>query len=119
MDCTATDNSKTVLQHNPMEKAIAGQRYETVAPDTLDLADRLGLAINALKAADKVTLTFPVATRTEHRVLGEIPYKLTLRGSNVVDIDPKGVACPLYQNQPTGSLLKKRRFAPDVQNLVW
>ncbi len=31
------------------------------------------------------------------RVIGEIPYKLVLRGSNVVSIDPKGVACPLVK----------------------
>ena len=37
-----------MLEHNPMEKCIAGERYEADVPDTLDLAERMGLAINAL-----------------------------------------------------------------------
>jgi hypothetical protein len=36
------------LVNNPMDKAIQGQRYEAMVPDTLDLADRMDLAINAL-----------------------------------------------------------------------
>ncbi len=34
--------------HNPVERCTAGERYEAMVPDTLDLADRMGLAINAL-----------------------------------------------------------------------
>jgi|ETNmetMinimDraft_26_1059896.scaffolds.fasta_scaffold98981_1 hypothetical protein len=37
-----------MLNHNPMVKCTAGERYEAEVPDTLDLADRMGLAINAL-----------------------------------------------------------------------
>ena len=33
------------LDYNPMKKVVAGQRYEALVPDTLDLADRMGLAI--------------------------------------------------------------------------
>ena len=39
------------LDHNPMEKCVAGERYEADVPDTLDLADRMALAINALTKA--------------------------------------------------------------------
>ena len=72
-----------------------------------------------LKPSDVVVLKFPVVERWMPRVIGEIPYKLTLRGSNVVDIEPKGIACPLYQNQPTGKLLKKTRFIPKISRIIW
>lgn len=72
-----------------------------------------------LHPGDQVTLTFPVPERTIHRVIGEIPYRLTLRGSNVVDIDPPGHAYPLYANQPTGELIRKTRFLPRIDQIVW
>ena len=37
-----------MLDHNPMEACTRGERYEADVPDTLDLADRMSLAINAL-----------------------------------------------------------------------
>ena len=37
-----------MLDHNPLARAVEGGRYEAMAPDTLDLADRMGLATNAL-----------------------------------------------------------------------
>jgi hypothetical protein len=76
------------------------------------------VAIGGLKAGDEVELTFPVPERTLHRVLGRRPYKLTLRGSNVVAIDPSGVACPLYQRQPTGKLVGKTCFVPS-KKVIW
>ena len=33
---------------NPMLGALEGERYTAEAPDTLDLAERMGLAVNAL-----------------------------------------------------------------------
>jgi hypothetical protein len=76
------------------------------------------VAIGGLKAGDEVELTFPVPERTLYRVLGRRPYKLTLRGSNVVAIDPSGVAYPLYQRQPTGKLVEKNRFVPS-KRVIW
>ena len=37
-----------MLSHNPMSSAISGQRTEREMPDTLDLAERMSLAVNAL-----------------------------------------------------------------------
>ena len=34
--------------HNPFAKCTNGDRYVSEVPDTLDLADRMGLAINPL-----------------------------------------------------------------------
>ena len=36
------------LDHNPMTRAIEGERYQAMVPDTLDIADRMKLALNAL-----------------------------------------------------------------------
>ena len=72
-----------------------------------------------LHPGDRVTFTFPVCERTMHRVIGEIPYKLELRGANVVAIDPRGVAYPLYEHQPRGQLLRKRRFVPQIGEVIW
>ena len=75
--------------------------------------------VDGLNAGDEVTLMFPVPEHTEHRVIGESAYKLTLRGSNVVSIDPEGSIYPLYARQPTGASVAKERFVPDIQSLVW
>lgn len=32
-----------MLDHNPIAKCTIGERYEAHVPDTLDLADRMGL----------------------------------------------------------------------------
>ncbi len=72
-----------------------------------------------LKRGDTVDLTFPLPERTIYRVLGEVPYKLVLRGSNVVSIDPEGTAYPLYQNRPTGKLVRKARFLPSTSGIIW
>jgi len=72
-----------------------------------------------LNPGDQVTLTFPVPERIVHQVIGEIPYKLVLRGSNVVSIDPKGVALPLYEEQPTGKQVRRTRFISQVKRIIW
>jgi hypothetical protein len=75
--------------------------------------------VTGLNPGDQLKLTFPVPERVVHRVIGEIPYKLILRGSNVVSIDPKGVGFPLYETPPTGRLVRKKRFIPQVNRIIW
>ena len=75
--------------------------------------------VDMLKPGDTITLTLDMPTSTIHRVIGSIPYKLTIRGSNVVDIDPKGIACPLFENQSTGKLIRKTRFIPKTTSIIW
>ena len=38
-----------MLNHNPLAASVRGERYEAPVPDTLDLADRMGLTVNALR----------------------------------------------------------------------
>lgn len=77
------------------------------------------LHVYMLAPGDEVEFTFDVPERVEHRVLGEIPYTLTMRGANVVDIEPKGIAYPLYTQQPSGKRVKKMRFIPQIQTVIW
>lgn len=65
-----------------------------------------------------VSLTFPVPERTFFRLIFNSPYKLTMRGANVVAIEPRGEACPLYEQQPTGALVTKSRFIPS-KRVLW
>ncbi len=46
-----TISSFQLDQHDPMARAVDGERYEALVPDTLDLADRMGLSLNALTSA--------------------------------------------------------------------
>ena len=87
--------------------------------DRRTLIDGRYVQVGWLNRGDQVTLKFPVPERVVHRVLGEIPYKLVIRGSDVVSIDPKGVAYPLYENTPTGKLVKKTRFVPETKQVIW
>ena len=75
--------------------------------------------VQGLSPGDEGTLTFAVPERVEHRVIGGSPYKLTLRGSNVVSIDPKGTNYPLYENQPVGRDVRRERFVPEIGQIIW
>ena len=70
------------------------------------------LGVSGLSPRDEVMFTFPVPERRVNRVIGRLPYKLTLRGANVVAIDPAGKAYPFFKEQPQGQLVEKERFVP-------
>ena len=95
-----------------VEASVGGKAHRT-------LVDGKWLRLGFLKPGDVVTLTFPIPERRIHRVIGEIPYTLTIRGSQVVDIDPKGVGIPLFSNPPTGKLVSKTRFIPKIGGITW
>ena len=83
------------------------------------LVDGQRLKLRWLEPGDEVTLKFPVPERVLPRVIGEFPFKLTLRGANVVDIEPGGVGYPLYEDQPTGRLIDRTRFIAEKRGVVW
>ncbi|MAG36368.1 MAG: hypothetical protein CL878_09005 [Dehalococcoidia bacterium] len=91
---------------------VAGQARRVLVEGQL-------VRIGWLQPGDEVALTFPVPERSLHRVIGEIPYKLVVRGSNVVSIDPAGVAYPLYAHQPSGTSVRRTRFLPQIRQIVW
>ena len=77
------------------------------------------LLIGELRPGDRVVLTFPLSERVVHRVIGEIPYRLELRGANVVSIDPRGAAYPLYENPSSGKPVERERFVPEIRDVIW
>jgi hypothetical protein len=77
------------------------------------------IRIDALIPGDRVEIAFPLVEQVVTRVIGDLPYILKLRGSNVVAIDPKGIGIPLYSNQPEGILIEKPRFIPVPRSILW
>ena len=43
--------------------------------------------VEGLKSGDVMTVEFPMREKTLFKVIGEIPYKLTLKGNTVVDME--------------------------------
>ena len=75
--------------------------------------------VGEVKPQDKVTLKFPISERQEvMRIYGQ-DYKLTLKGHDVVAIDPRGKNCPLYQRsqyRQNATVFKTaKQFVPDKQ----
>ncbi|MBN1918822.1 MAG: hypothetical protein JW889_13030 [Verrucomicrobia bacterium] len=74
------------------------------------------LEVGGLKPGDVITIQFPLIEKTVFRVMGDVPYKVTLQGNTVVDIDPRGTVCPLYQRdhykQHRAPMKKTTRFVP-------
>ncbi|HZO98693.1 MAG TPA: hypothetical protein VFD30_00215 [Terriglobia bacterium] len=71
---------------------------------------------------NRIVLTFPIPERTVRETIGNVPYRLTLKGSTVTSIDPPGKIGPLYErayyraNQ--APLRKVQRFVPE-QEIFW
>jgi len=50
--------------------------------------------LGAAVSGDVITVTFPIRERTVHAQIGEGFYTLTLKGNEVVAIDPPGKKLP-------------------------
>jgi hypothetical protein len=79
--------------------------------------------MNGLKPGDMAAIEYPMKTETIFRVIGpDQVYKLQIKGYTVVDIDPKGTICPLYQRdhlkQDKAPLKQVARFVSG-ENLQW
>jgi hypothetical protein len=111
-------DAPTVAVRMPEWCDIASVRASVDGEVRRTLEDGRSIQIGWLDPGDEVTLEFPVPEETMHRVIGEIPYKLVRRGANIVSIDPPGVAYPLYEDQPSGKLIRKEQFVPD-RHIVW
>lgn len=55
--------------------------------------------VDGLMACDSVAVEFPMRQKTMFSVIGDNPFKLTIKGNTVVDIDPQGETSPLCQRQ--------------------
>lgn len=95
-----------------MQVSVSGSSYRAASVGRY-------LRIDGLKPGDVVEITFPMAEQTLTRVIGDLPFTLKLRGSNVIDIDPRGTAIPLYVRPPEGIDVKKERFLPALRKIIW
>ncbi len=77
------------------------------------------ICLDQLKPGERVEIAFPLKEETVTRLIGDLPFRLTLRGSNVVGIEPQGTAFPLYTHLPTGKLVEKERFIPQCRTIIW
>jgi len=70
--------------------------------------------VGGAKPGDVITLTFPIAERTDVVNVDGKEYTLIRKGNEVVHIDPPGRCCPLYQREHyrvnTTRWRKVRRF---------
>ncbi len=57
------------------------------------------LELKELRCGDIVIIQFPMQQKSVFKVIGEVPYKLTIKGNTVVDIDPEGKVYPLYRRR--------------------
>jgi DUF1680 family protein len=58
------------------------------------------LAIPAPQPGERITVTFPVATRTTTEVAAGNEFRTSWRGDDVVAIDPPGRSRPMYGDRP-------------------
>jgi hypothetical protein len=90
---TAQKVSVRIPEGTPRERVacdVNGRKRETAWSGNY-------LEMGGLRKGDLVTIEFPMTERTLFKVIGDVPYRLTLKGNTVVDIDPEGRIYPLYQ----------------------
>jgi hypothetical protein len=72
-------------------------------------------------AGDTMTMRFPIGEQVVHATIGNVEYKLEIRGNTVISIDPPGRNGPLYERayyrQPV-RWRKVDRFVPQ-QTISW
>jgi len=78
--------------------------------------------VGAVAPGDQATLTFPISERTDVVWVEKRRYTIVRRGNEVVDIDPPGRYCPLYQRghyrQDSTRWRKIERFVSD-ETILW
>jgi hypothetical protein len=57
------------------------------------------LEVGECAPQNQASITFPISERTQQETMGARQYTLTLKGNDVVAIDPPGKYCPYYQRQ--------------------
>jgi hypothetical protein len=71
------------------------------------------------RAGERMSLTFPIPTRTVQERIGNVPYTLTIKGNTVITIDPPGTVGPLYNrayySASAAPMRKMQRFVPEEE----
>jgi hypothetical protein len=75
-----------------------------------------------IQAGETVSFLFPISTRKVSTKIGEIDCRLTIKGNTVIDVDPSGKICPIYERgryaADQAPMKKVTRFAP-VREVDW
>ena len=78
--------------------------------------------LGSVNAGQDIVFSFPISQRTVDAKIANKNYRLTIKGNDVVDIDPAGKICPIYQRQHYRSnkakKIKVERFVAD-KNIWW
>ena len=78
--------------------------------------------LQGLAAGDAVTVQFPMRQETVFSPIGDHVYRLALKGNTVVEMDPEGPICPLYQRsgykKDSAPVKKVTRFA-SPESILW
>ena len=102
-------------EHKGVTCKVNGKEHESAW-------SRSYVELKDLKPGDAVTVEFPMREKTMFSVIGDKPYKLALKGNTVVDIDPEGEICPLYQRdlykQDQAPVKKVTRFV-SRETILW
>jgi hypothetical protein len=95
-----------------IQVAVNKKQIKTVIQDGM-------IVISCLKTNDRVTIRFDITEYSTHRIIGEIPYKLRIRGNDVMEVWPKGVACPLFEDKVFSGMTERDCFIPENKDLIW
>jgi hypothetical protein len=79
------------------------------------------LEIGPAKPRDRITVKFPISEQTVHDTIGGVAYRLEIRGSTVIAIDPPGRNGPLYERAYYRQPMRWRivdRFVPESE-IAW
>ena len=77
------------------------------------------LEISNLCKGQTITVNFILPEQVINRVIGERPYKLTLKGPEVTSIYPKGQVYPLFNKTQKPESTLKQRFVSNKQEIIW
>ena len=77
------------------------------------------LEISNLSKGQIIQVHFVLAEQIIHRVIGERPYKLTVKGSEVTSMHPRGQVYPLFNKDRKLELTSKPMFVSNKQEIIW
>jgi hypothetical protein len=87
-------------------------------PRAVNWQDRY-LKLGEVKAGDLIAIRCPISEGAVKEKMGQITYRLLVRGNTVVSIDPPGRLCPLFQREHLRTSeprwRKVQRFVADKQ----
>lgn len=97
----------------------AEEVFALVNGDVRDLTFQGRYAIiGFVETGDHASVRFPIFEHTVDAIIGNVPYKLIIKGNDVISIDPPGKWYPFYQRekyrQNSVQWVERERFIPGL-----